>query len=1132
MKWGEHYPSQAILFVMKLTVIQFALAGILACSVYASDISAQDVLNKRVTLNVQSTEISNVIHLLQQQTGIPFLYSPEIIRTNRKLALSASNEKLGVLLDKVLKPMDIGFKVVDDRILLYALDARVDNPALFQERTITGTVKDESGNPLPGVTVVIKGATTGAVTTPEGAFRLRIPNGNAVLVVSFIGYETQEVPVTDQTVIDIRLKTASQSLQDVIVVGYGKQERRSVTGAVSTIRAETIKDLPVTSVDQKLTGQVAGVQVMQVTGTPGGSPVVRIRGAGSIGAGDDPLYVIDGFPITTNYNKYSNPLSLFSPNDIESITVLKDASAAAIYGSRGANGVILITTKKAKPGSSRLEVDIYTGIQQEYKRNRVKMMNAAEYARWRTEHRQDMAAFTGQPFDPATVPAEYRNPDSLGRGTDWYDAMTRAAPIQSYNVTWSKGTQDLRVLLSGGYFNQQGIVRNTAFQRYSFRANIEGNISKKILIGLNFSPTYNIRNLAETEGHFNTAILTQGLLNSPVPPVKQPDGSYTPVIGSPDAFANANPVSMLENISNKVNSVRALTNVYANWEIIPGLTFRTTLNVDYANDKQNIFTPSYVGGFRSPPPQPATGAYNTGSVLNLLNENTLTYDKQWNAHNLSVLLGYTAQQERGEFGNFNGTQYPDDNVRTLNAAAVITGQTTVQEWRQLSYLGRINYGFKDRYLASVVFRRDGSSRFGADNRWGNFPSASLGWRISEESFFPHTNFIDDVKLRASHGLAGNNNIGNYTYLPGVVIDNGSNFLNNTNYVFGGGLASGVRVNALANPGLGWESSRQTDIGIDLSLLKGRIYFIGEYYIRDTKDMLQTIDVPSVSGFENGIANIGEVRNKGWEFSVSTRNFINEFRWSTDLNLSFNRNRIQNLGNKAQIISGSEGTNISIVGQSMGMFYGYIFEGIFQSQEEVDKTPHQTGQVAGTVKYRDVNGDGNITSADRTVMGSPYPDFTWGLTNRFNYRHFDMSILINGSQGAKVLDLYKRFTTNLDGVFNVEAEVKDRWRSPQQPGNGTLPTTVASTPLAREINSLWVRDASYVALRNVTLGYSFKLKAVNNVRIYFSAQNAWVFSSYRGNPEVNVNGSNSLAPGVNYTGYPVPATFTLGANLQL
>jgi TonB-dependent starch-binding outer membrane protein SusC len=1132
MKWNDLIPLRAILFVMKLTVIQFALAGILACTAYAGNLTAQDVLNKRVTLTVQPTEISNVIRLLQQQTGIPFLYSPEIIRTNRKLALSASNEKLGVLLDKVLKPMYIGFKVVDDRILLYALDLKPEDNLLLQERTISGTVKDESGNPLPGVTLVVKGATNGAVTNPDGTFKLHLPDGNATLVISFIGYESQELPLTHQTVLNIRLKAASQSLQDVIVVGYGKQERRSVTGAVATIKAETIKDLPVTSVDQKLTGQVAGVQVMQVTGTPGGSPVVRIRGAGSIGAGDDPLYVIDGFPITTNYNKYSNPLSLFSPNDIESITVLKDAAAAAIYGSRGANGVILITTKKAKPGTSRLEVDIYTGMQQEYKRNRVKMMTAAEYAQWRTEHRQDMAAFTGQPFNPSTVPAEYRNPDSLGRGTDWYDAMTRAAPIQSYNITWSKGKEDLRVLLSAGYFNQQGIVRNTAFQRYSFRANIEGNARKNIIIGLNFSPSYNIRNLAETEGHFNTAILTQGLLNSPLPPVKQPDGSFTPVIGSPDAFMNANPVNMLENISNKVNSVRALTNVYANWEIIPGLTFRTTLNIDYSNDKQNIFTPSYVGSFRSPPPQPATGAYNTGNVLNLLNENTVTYDKQWQVHHLSVLMGYTAQQERGEFGNFNGTQYPDDKIRTLNAAAVITGQTTIQEWRQLSYLGRINYGFKDRYLASVVFRRDGSSRFGTNNRWGNFPSASLGWRISEEKFFPATNFIDDLKLRASHGLAGNNNIGNYTWIPGVVIDNTANFLTNTNYVFGGGLASGVRVNALANPDLGWESSRQTDVGIDLSLFKSRIYFIGEYYIRDTKNMLQTIDVPSVSGFESGIANIGEVRNRGWEFSLSTRNFINKFRWSTDLNISFNSNRIQNLGNKAQIISGSEGTNISIVGRPMGMFYGYVFEGIFQSAEEVAKSPHQAGQVAGTVKYRDVNGDGNITSADKTVMGSPYPGFTWGLTNRFNYRNFDMSILINGSQGAKVLDLYKRFTTNLDGVFNVEAEVKDRWRSAQQPGNGTLPTTVASTPLAREINSLWVKDASYVAVRNVTLGYSFKLKTVNNIRLYFSAQNVWIFSSYRGNPEVNVNGNNSLAPGVNYTGYPVPATFTLGANLKL
>jgi TonB-linked SusC/RagA family outer membrane protein len=1109
--------------LMNVISIQVAFALLFVCSVSANKISAQDVLSKKVTLVVQETEVSVILSMLQKQTGIPFLYSPEVIGTNRRMGVSANNKTLGALLDEVLKPLSIGYRVMDERIILYPLKAEIPVTEDRQEKVASGAVTDEKGQPVPGVTVVEKGTTNGTVTDVNGSFRLRLTTAAPRLVISFIGYETQEVAVSGAAPLNIRLQTAAHSLQDVVVVGYGKQERRNVTSAVATVKAEAIKDLPVASVDQQLQGQVAGVQVMQVTGAPGGSPVVRVRGAGSIGAGDDPLYVIDGFPVTTTYNKYSNPLSLFSPNDIESITVLKDAAATAIYGSRGANGVILITTKKAKAGMGQLSVDVYTGIQQDRKKDRVKMMTAAEYAQWRVEHRQDMAAFKGETFDPASVPDPYKDPAALGNGTDWYDAMTRTAPIQSYNVSWSKGKEDIRVLLSGGYFNQQGIVRNTGFQRYSFRANIEGNIGKRIIVGVNFSPTYNLRNLIETEGHFNNAVLTQGLLNTPVSPLRRADGSFNPVVSSPDAFANANPVNMLENTTNKTTNVRALTNLYASLEIMPGLNFKSTLNVDYSNDKQNGFVPSYVGSFRNPPPQPATGTYNTVNMLSLLNENTLTYDREWKDHNLSVLLGYTVQQERGEFGNFTGSQYPDDNIKTLNAAAAITGNTTVQEWRQLSYLGRINYGFKDRYLASVVLRRDGSSRFGDNNRWGTFPSASLGWRLSEEAFFPATDWIDELKIRGSYGLAGNNQIGNYTYIPGVV---------NDNYVLGGGLSAGNRLNALANPELGWESSQQADAGLDLSLFKGRLYFIAEYYTRHTKDMLQTIEIPSVSGFSSAITNIGEVKNKGWEFTLNTRNFSGKFRWDTDFNIAFNRNRIVSLGNKRQILSGNESSNISLVGRPMGMFYGYVFEGIFQSQEEVDKSPHQSDQVAGTVKYKDVNGDGAINSADRTVIGDPYPDFIWGLTNRFSYRNFDLSILINGSQGSQVLDLYKRFTTNIDGVFNVEAEVKDRWRSPEQPGNGKLPTTVASTGLAREINSLWVKDASYVAIRNVTLGYNFKTKVIPGIRVYFSAQNALFFSSYKGNPEVNVNGSNSLAPGVNYTGYPLPATFTLGANLKL
>lgn len=1012
------------------------------------------------------------------------------------------------------------YKVVSYLLLMLMVVSH----ASAQTATLSGVVKDEAGLPIAGVNVIIKGTANGTSTDADGRFSLAAPNENTILLFSFIGYKNQEVVVGRRTSLEISMDPDVQSLNEVVVVGYGTQERQNVTGAVATIKADAIKDLPLTSIDQKLAGQVAGVQVNQVTGTPGGGIVVRVRGSGSIGAGDDPLYVIDGFPITNSYSRSANPLSSLNPDDIESITVLKDASSTAIYGSRGSNGVILITTKKAKTGAAVVEWSAYVGTETIPDQRRIKMMNAQEFAEFRVQHREDLAAFQNVPFNPATVPAEYQDPASLGKGTDWFNELTQTAMIQNYNLTISKGAENMRTLISAGYFDQEGTVRNSGFKRYSMRANIEATPHKSVTVGFNLNPSYVDRKLATTEGHFNDALLTQSLLNSPLPPVRQSDGTYTASIVSADAFANANPVSMLMETKNISNSIRMLANTYVDIEPLKGLHFKSTFNVDWTYAKSDYFKPSTVGLFRSPPPQPATGTLIYSTMLNWLNENTLTYDKTIGAHAINLLAGYTVQEEKFEENRSNGSQYANDIVQTINGATAVTPGTNIQTWRLLSYLGRINYSFRGKYLVSAAVRRDGSSRFGQNNKWGVFPSVSAGWLISEESFFPDTDLIGDLKLRASYGLAGNNSIGNYTYIPGVGTDN---------YTFNGALVNGFALNSLANANLGWESSRQLDIGLDVSLLKGRIYFIGEYYRRHTENMLQNIAVPVSSGFTNATTNLGNVLNHGIELTLNTKNTTSAFVWETDFNISFNRNEVLDLGGNSQIISGSENTNISKVGSPMGMFYGYIFEGIFQSQEELDSSPKQTGQVVGSVKYADTFDDGIIDVRDKAPMGSPFPDFIYGMTNKFRYKNFDLSILINGSQGAKILDLYKRFTTNIDGVFNVEQEVKNRWRSPEQPGDGKIPTTVANTPLSREINSLWVKDASFMAVRNITLGYRIKTKFVDNIRLYVSAQNALLFTSYKGGwPEINFNGNNSLAPGVNYTGYPVPRTFIIGANFKL
>lgn len=991
-----------------------------------------------------------------------------------------------------------------------------------QAVTVSGTVASADNTPLAGVTVLVKGTQNGTVTNQNGQFTIAA-SPEDTLVFSYVSFETKEVAVGNNTQLNVQLSSGKKSLNEIVVIGYGNQERKEVTGAVSTVRSDNIKNIPAASFDLRLQGQAPGVQVKQVTGAPGGAPVIRIRGAGSIGAGDNPLYVVDGFPLPAGYNKYNNPLSAINPADIESITVLKDAASTAIYGSRGANGVILITTKKAKEGIKKLTVDAYYGLQFVEDRNRFHMMTAEELANFRIEARKDAAAYEGQPFDPSTIPDDYKNPDALGKGTDWFEALTRIAPIQNYNVTYSNGTAKLSTMVSAGYFRQEGIVLNTDYTRYSVRANVDFKVSDRVKAGIKIAPTFQQRRNTETEGHFNDAILVMGYLSSPLPPVRQSDGSYTPAITSTDLFNNANPVNMLVNTKHKSHTIEIISNAYLDIEPVKDLHLKSTFNVDLNNGSTYFYQPSFVGGFRAPPPQPADGSFNSSYKMNWLNENTLTYDRAFGAHQFSLLLGYTVQKEHYDNNSVNGSEYPNDDLETVAAGTVFGAGTDIQEWTLISYLGRLNYNFKEKYLISAALRSDGSSRFGSDNRWSVFPSVSAGWRISKEHFFPQDGFISDLKLRASYGFAGNNNIGNYTYIPSIA---------SADYVFNDHFVSGGRLGSLANNQLGWELSRQQDVGLDITMWNGRLSLIVDYYMKHTRDMLQSISIPSSSGFTSAITNLGNVENHGWEFAVHSINFSGTFNWQTDFNISFNRNEVLDIGSRPYILSGAANTNITKVGEPMGMFYGYQFLGLFQSQQEIDKYPHQPGTAPGNVKYADVNGDGEITSADMTIIGNPYPKFVWGMTNALSYKNFDLRIIINGSQGAKVMDLYKRFMNNLDGVFNVEEAVKHRWRSPDQPGNGLYASTNGNRVLAREVNSRWVKDASYLCLRNVSLGYTFKANFVSSARVYVSGQNLLWLTPYKGSdPDINFNSDNSLSPNVNYTGYPTPTMVTAGIDFS-
>lgn len=1000
---------------------------------------------------------------------------------------------------------------------------------------ITGVVSDASG-PLPGVSVLIKGSNDGTVTNESGVFSLEGKKG-ATLIFRSLGYITQELPIVNGQPIKITLENESEGLEEVVVVGYGSQQRKDVTGSVASVSMTNVRSQAVSSVDQALSGQVSGVNVSTSNGIPGGGPKIQIRGIGAVGAGSDPLYVIDGFPVPSSSSQQSNPMSAINPQDIESMTILKDASATAIYGSRGANGVVMITTKKGVSGKPTIQLSATSGFQEVPQKGRPDLMNGQEFAQFRKEALMDKIRFEeGREPALSEIPELYRNPELIGAGTDWFDEVTRVSPMSDINLSISGGSDKMRIYTSLGYLNQEGVMLNTGFERFSLRTNIDANVTDRLKVGVNLAPSMSfLRGGVRGQGRDEFFDIT-----SPIPAVYNEDGSYNPYIESPGTFGNPNPVMFLNDRVDKSNRTRVLANVFGEYEIIDNLKFKSTFNVDYESSGSEYFRPSTIPNQNAPGLSVPSGSNGNSKYLNWLNENTLSYDLRTdNGHSLSGLLGFTVQSNKVDYIGFNGSQFPDDDIQTLNAAARITvGGIDRSDWALISYLARANYSYLDRYLVTATIRTDGSSRFGANNRWGTFPSLALGWRLSEENFLKNTTWLNELKLRASYGFTGNFNIGNYSYMSNI---------GTRDYVFGGSLASGRVMNTLGNPNLGWERMRELNVGLDLAVLDNRLNVSFDFYNRNTQDLLLNVEIPQSSGFGSVTENRGDVRNRGVELGISSTNIAREnFGWSTNLTFSMNRNTVIALGRSDDPIfsgSSSEGnpTNITRIGHPVGMIYGYVVDGIYQNEDEIERYPAFPGAIPGNMRFRDVNGDGVITPfQDFDVIGNPYPDFVWGLTNRFNYKNFDLSVLMVGSMGAEMLRATNFYTGNIDGVFNVRKEVADRWRSPEQPGNGRVPTTNGTgrgRVMYRDTHSYSVEKTDYVWVKNITLGFNMALPEAGffrSVRFYGSLQNAFLFTDYSGNPEgsnYNREDQGALVPGIDYSNYPVPRIFTLGTNFS-
>jgi len=986
----------------------------------------------------------------------------------------------------------------------------------FGQTTVEGTVTDsQSGEILPGVNITVRGTSTGTATNSDGYYSLNVPSLSDTLVFSFIGYQTQEVPINGRTTINILMAPQAIVGSDVVVVGYGTQSTRAISGSVTNITTEGLEDLPVSQLTQKLQGKLSGVNINQNTGAPGEGIKVRIRGAASITAGSDPLFVVDGMPIVGD-------ISNLNPNEIESISVLKDASATSLYGSRAANGVVLIETRKAVTGQTQVNFNANYGVQSIPQRGRPDMMNAREYAQFQ----KDIDEFNGRPVDP-----EFQNPSQYGEGTDWYDVVTKAAPIQDYSLSLSTGTDNFSATAVAGYLNQDGVVVGTGYERYSLRINTDYQPLDNLNIRFNVAPNVSMNSNSNTDNApWTGAILSGALLTTPLASARNPDGSLPLRAEDPATFGNPNFLRTAKERVNDEKITQILSNAIVEYEIIDGLSLNVSGNVDLGKTRDFNFNPSTTGQLFAPPPIIPFGSLFESEYTSWVNENTLTYQTQIGDHSVDALVGFTAQDYEMESSQINASNYPDDKVQAVSAAGQTTIQNNIQEWTLLSYLARINYSYKDRYLLSASIRRDGSSRFGSNNRWGNFPSVSVGWIVSEEPFMPESDLISFLKLRASYGVVGNFNIGNYTHISTISA---------ANYAFGSGLASGRSVDNLGDRNLGWETNKEYNLGLDVYLLNDRVQVTYDYYRKNTSDLLYNVEVPLASGFSNIQTNIGELKFWGHEITVKSFNIDNtDLSWNTDFNISFDRNEVVALGTQnAALFSGPGDSHITRVGDPIGLFWGMIHDGVYENQQEFDNSPKHTTSQVGTVKFRDVNGDGVITLDDRTVIGNPHPDFTLGMTNSVRYKNFDFSLTLSASYGNDVIRLEEQTLTNLDGVFNVLSALKDRWKSPQDPGDGKYGSVAAGTTfLERDWwNSRFVYDGSNINFRNITVGYTVPVNnnTISRLRVYGSVQNAFIITSYPGpNPEVNTSANaGDIALGVDRTAYPTARTISFGVNLS-
>ncbi len=985
--------------------------------------------------------------------------------------------------------------------------------AFAQAFGVSGTVYDAATDtPLPGANVLVKGTQIGTTTNEAGNYALEAPSAQDTLVFSFVGFERQEVPIAGRSEIDVRLASETVIGEEVVVVGYGTQLKRDLTGSVSSVSAEEIAELPTSSVQDALQGKVAGVSVTPTTGRPGDQPIVRIRGVGTLNNAS-PLYVVDGMLL--------DDVAFLDPRNVESVDVLKDASATAIYGSRGANGVIVVTTKRGVPGRSRVTARSYYGAQSVS--DRVDIVNARQFAILANESAENRGA--------APV---FENPEQFDEGFNWQDWMFRdGAPIQSHTVTARGGSEAMTYLVSGNVFDQQGIVRRSDYQRINLRVNNQYFLSDHVDVGHNFNFAYEDFQ-QEADGVGTVGLINYTLQADPTTEPLDDDGDFM------DTSLNGgriNPAAEVAYNHNANNAFRTTGNAYLNVDLLEAFTFRSTFGLDWRRGERRLFVPEYfVTPIQNVQQSRLTRSRN--GHTNWLNENTLNYQAEIGDHRLDVLGGITLQEFSSENLGATRLNIPADALDPAEELLFLSsgeseGQSNFNSsfsWAMISYLSRVNYTFMDRYLLTGTFRRDGSSRFASRHRWGNFPSIAAGWVTSNEPFFDGIPLVSYLKIRGSWGRIGNDKIATDAAVPTVT--------SNLNAVFGENqdIHAGSAVTELGNPDLRWEETEQVDVGLELGFFDDRFLTELDWYRRETSDILVRIPIPSLTGVPTApIVNAASVVNRGIELTMNWQDAIGDFRYEVGLNGTTVDNEVLSLGGgqeeiRAGGVRNLGQTTITIPGEDIGAFYGWKQIGVFQDQEEIENSPTRGGEVPGDVKIADINNDGVINDEDQTILGSPIPDVFFGLNLFAAYKGIDLSLFIDGQAGNKVL--YARTADRGYQLFNYDTFFLDRWTGP---GTSNSEPRITEAGHNFEVLDRFLYDGDFLRLRNVQLGYTIPQRTVSRVnvsslRVYVSATDVFTFSDYPGyNPQIA--GGSVIDSGIDHGTYPVTSRYTIGLELN-